>query len=300
MKNIKIVSRCNDDIIVPSDVTKHLKTATEAQLKVLLYCLAQKQFIDEDAYDFLGITEESFDSAVDYWVKNEIFAKDEKSIVMRKPSDLLQSYDSETLAAAIENEEGFASLRISVEEMIGKILNKNDINLLYNIYHFSGLDAEYVCAITAYAVAHNKANMRYITQTALAMYDEGADTYDKLEERLLTRQKGEDMRAQFIALCGFGARRLTPKEDMYIVKWFTRFDLPFDVVKTAYEKMIDAIGEVKLAYLDKILTDWHNLGIKSAENVKEATKFKKKADDEPEDSFDVSEFIEAALKKGVT
>ena len=298
MKTFKITPPGSDNFIMPGEIVPYLATATEAQIKAYVYCMSRSEANADDGSKACGISREDFESAIEYWCGCGMLSINEKKPLPKKQTDLLQSYDGETLAKAIETEPTFASLKVSMEDMLGTVLNKNDINLLYNLYHFSGLDYDYVCTVAAYAVARGKGNMMYITRTALELYDEGADTFEKLEKLFAVRQESETSRSRFISLCGFGSRKLTPKEENYIARWFSEFSLPFDVVKTAYEKMIDTIGEVKLPYLDKILTDWHKMGVKNASDAAEASSVRKNAS-LPEDSFDVSEFVEAALKKGV-
>lgn len=299
MKNIKITSYTQNNFIMPGEILPLLSKISETQLKVFVYCMGKSEFDISVASESIGISAEDFEEALKFWIETGLISEPESVSPASKRINLLQSYDGETLAKAMENEKDFASLKDTVEEMLGKVLNKNDINLLYNIYHFSGLGADFVCTLVAYAVARGKANMRYITQTALSMYDEGVDTYEKLEAVLSARQKQEDMRSRFLALCGFGSRKLSSKEEGYMTKWFSEFDLSFDVVKVAYEKMVDSIGEVRLAYLDKILTDWHGQGIKAPEDIQKLQGRPKGVKTLPADSFDINEFIDAALKRGV-
>jgi DnaD/phage-associated family protein len=300
VKSVKITTTTQNNFIMPGEIVGLLSKVNETQLKVFVYCMAKGEFDLNAAAEFIGVPSNDFEEALKFWAEKGLITDMESNIPASKRISLIQSYDGETLAQAMETEKEFASLKDTVEEMLGKVLNKNDINLLYNIYHFSGLGADFVCTLVAYAVARGKANMRYITQTALSLYDEGVDTYEKLEATLSARQKQEDMRSKLITLCGFGARKLSAKEEGYITKWFTEFDLSFDVVKAAYEKMVDSIGEVRLAYLDKILTDWHGQGIKSNEDVQKIqTGRSKPVKTLPADSFDINEFIDAALKRGV-
>ncbi|MDD4124549.1 MAG: DnaD domain protein [Eubacteriales bacterium] len=300
MKNIKISCTAHDSFIMPGEIIPLLSKINETQLKVFVYCMSTCEFELTSASEGIGVSVADFEDAVKFWIEAGLISGGEQTAAAPKRVGLIQSYDGETLAQAMKDEHDFASLKDTVEEMLGKVLNKNDISLLYNIYHFSGLGADFVCTLVAYAVARGKANMRYITQTALSLYDEGVDTYEKLEATLSAKQKHEDMKSRFITLCGFGARKLSAKEESYITRWFTDFDLPFDVIKTAYEKMIDMIGEVKLPYLDKILTDWHERGVRSGEDAQKTQNQRSKgAKTLPADSFDINEFIEAAMKRGV-
>ncbi len=296
MKAVKINSGLEGSFVMPAEILPLLPKTDGTLLRVLVYSFAKVEFELSAAAEEIGVTADEFENALSFWEKSGVFSLGKKDAPPKKPQSIIQSYDGETLSDAIQNEPDFAALKDTIEEMTGRLLNKNDINLLYNLFHFTGLGADYICTVAAYASRSGKTNLRYITNTALSLYDEGVDTFEKLEETLSAIQKKDDLRARFASLCGFGQRRLSPREEGFLTKWFIDFDLSFDLVKQAYEKMVDAIGTVKLAYLDKILTDWHSQGIKTAVAAKGAAKPKRLR---PDDSFDISEFVDAALKRGV-
>lgn len=299
MKNYKVACHTHDNFIMPGEIIPLLSKLSENELRVFIYCAYQNEFEISAAAQQTGVSVLEFEKAVLSLAEAGLVQSGEAPAPKAKKTDLIQYYDSETLAFALQTDD-FASLKDTVEEMLGKMLNKNDINLLYNIYHFSGLGADYVCTVVAYAVARGKANMRYITRTALSLYDEGVTSFEQLEAYLSEKQKKDELKNRFKVLCGFGARKLSVREEDFINKWFHVFELPFDVVSAAYEKMVDAIGDVRLSYMDKILVDWHAQGVKNEKAAKEAAGSRKgfAAKTIPEDSFDINEFIDAAMKKG--
>lgn len=299
MKNYRTTTSASGDFVIPREALKYISTANAEALKVLLYCTANPEFELGAAARECGMDKDAFCSSLAFWTENGVISVGEKPAQRKKPSDLLQSYDSEILSEALEKDGSFATVKDSVQDMLGCMLNKNDINLLYNMYHFAGMNADYICTVAAYCAARGKRSMMSITQTAFGFYDDGADTYEKLEHMLAERQSRETERAQFISLCGFGSRKLTGKENALITKWFSEFEMPFPVIRVGYDKMVDTIGEVKLSYLDRILTEWYGSGIKDEQAAKDAAAQRKSSVTLPEDSFDAREFVDAALKKGV-
>ncbi len=299
MKNYRTTTSASGDFVVPREALKYIAGADADVLRVLLFCAANPEFELTAAARECGLDKDRFCSALAFWSENGVISVGEKSAPRKKPADLLQSYDSITLADALEKDGSFASVKDSVQDLLGIHMNKNDINLLYNMYHFAGMNADYICTVAAYCAARGKRSMMSITQTALGFYDDGADTFEKLEIMLAERQGLEADRARFITLCGFGSRKLTGKENALLTKWFSEYEMPFDVVRVAYDKMVDTIGEVKLTYLDRILVDWYSNGVKDEQSAKNAAEQRKNSASLPEDSFDEREFINAALKKGV-
>jgi hypothetical protein len=79
----------------------------------------------------------------------------------------------------------------------------------------------------------------------------------------------------------------TQAEKNLLTKW-KGYNLPKDVYKAVYNKMLENIGEINFNYFEKVIADY-------------ATG-KKKLPAAPlkNESFDVDEFIEAAMKRGIT
>ena len=299
MKKFKITTGGDDYFVVPRKALKQLTAASAEQLKVLLYCAANGEFDRDTACRECGIDGDVFDAALEFWQKNKIIKASEKQTSHVRTDELLQTYDSETLSDAIEKEPDFSSIKNFVEDLLGKVLNRNDVSLLYNMYHFAGMNADYICTVAAYAAGRGKQSILYITRTAFDFYDNGADTFEKLEAMIAERQSHDADRNRLISLCGLGSRQLSQKENAFITRWFSEFEIPFEVVKIAYDKMVDTIGKVNLTYLDAILTDWHANGIRDEKGAKEAASQRKTELPLPEDSFDAGEFVKAAMKKGV-
>lgn len=69
----------------------------------------------------------------------------------------------------------------------------------------------------------------------------------------------------------------------------------------AYEKTVDSIGKVKLAYMNKILESWFEKGYQTPEDVNNDRQAPKKKDGaEAGSSFDADDFFAAAVKKGMS
>ncbi|MFA7109473.1 MAG: helix-turn-helix domain-containing protein, partial [Sphaerochaetaceae bacterium] len=76
------------------------------------------------------------------------------------------------------------------------------------------------------------------------------------------------------------------KDKAYISKWKS-YGLSEGIYRAAYDKMLRLIEKVNFIYYDKIISDWYAEGVKGIDIPKEQ-------------SFDVEEFIEAAMKRGIT
>ena len=76
-----------------------------------------------------------------------------------------------------------------------------------------------------------------------------------------------------------------------------------EIVNHAYEATVNGTQSPSVAYMGKILENWHNAGYTTLDEIKNAElEFSKSKNiptesDKPDDSFDTDDFFEAALKR---
>ncbi len=286
----------DDLIILPRSVEKLLKNAGEAELKVLIYLFAKGDYSPGEAARELGLSESKVESAVSFWRGAGVIELSSVKNAKKSGSqvNLYQTYDSKILSEAVEKNNDFRSVCEMVGELLGRLLNKNDYNSLYYLYDYVGLPADFICGVAEYCTGGKKFSMQYMMKTALGLNDDGIDSYEKLEEHLSRKEKSKRNTNKLRKLCGMGERELTAKESEFVDRWFLTWSLPFELVKLAYEKTVDATGKVQFAYMNSILKSWNENGFKTTDDVKAGDK--KEA---VESSFDEDEFFEAAVKRSM-
>jgi DnaD/phage-associated family protein len=293
----KVKTPCENLIILPREAQKHLKNAGEAELKVLIYLFANADYTAGEAARELGLSVSEVEAAVAFWRGAGIVeltnAKDEKKNTSN--INLYQSYDSEVLSSAVEKDGEFKELCNTIGDLTERLLNKNDYNSLFYLYDYVGLPADLICGIAQYCKQEKKFSMQYMMKTALGMYEEGIDSYEKLEQLLARKEKAKNGVGMLRKLCGMGDRALSVKENEFTNNWFIKWDMPFELIKLAYDKTVDNTGKVQFSYMNSILKCWYENGYKTEEDVKAGDK-----KECVESSFDADEFFEAAVKRSLT
>lgn len=292
----KIQTPHDNLILLPREVEKMLKNAGEAELKVLIYLFAKGDYTPGEAARELSLSVGDVDAAVAFWRGAGIIALSSAKEVKKNASavNLYQTYDSEILSTAVEKDKEFKSVCDMIGDLFGRLLNKNDYNSLYYLYDYAGMPADFICGVAEFCSQEKKLSMQYMMKTALGLCDDGIDSYEKLEQHLARREKARTSIGMLRKLCGLGERELTTKENEFVSHWFMQWDMPFDLIKHAYEKTINGIGKVQLSYMNTILKSWHDNGFHTIEDVEKNDK--KEA---VESSFDADEFYEAAVKRSM-
>lgn len=293
----KKIGTPNDNIILlPRQVEKLLKNAGAAELKVLIYLFAKGDYTPCEAARDLGVSVGEVDAAIAFWRGAGIIELSSAKEVKKSVSgvNLYQTYDSEILSNAVEKDGDFKSVCDMIGDLFNRLLNKNDYNSLYYLYDYAGMPADFICGVAEFCSQEKKLSMQYMMKTALGLCDDGIDSYEKLEQHLARREKSRTNAGMLRKLCGLGDRELTTKENEFISHWFMQWDMPFDLIKHAYEKTINAIGKVQFSYMNTILKSWYDNGFKTIEDVEKNDK-----KESVESSFDTDEFYEAAVKRSM-
>ena len=259
----------------------------------MIYLFATGDYAPGETARELRLTVSDVESAVSFWRGAGIIelytAKEAKKI---GSVNLYQTYDADILSAAVEKDDDFKNVCDMIGDLLGRLLNKNDYNSLFYLYDYAGMPADFICGVAEFCSQEKKLSMQYIMKTALGLHDDGIDSYEKLEQHLAHREKARTSTGMLRKLCGLGERELTTKESNFVSNWFIKWDIPFELVRLSYEKMINAIGKVQLSYMNTILKSWYNNGYKTLEDVEKGD-----AKESVESSFDTDEFFEAAVKR---
>lgn len=300
-ENTIVVSGLDEYFIVPKKIMNCIRGMNSAELKLFLYLCENKSCSVAEANEALGLTAEEYEAALSYLRGARIFevsSSREEEAPKKKMStaSLIQSYDGELIADALEKNKEFKFVAEVAAGCLGKAnLNRNDLNSLYNLFDYVGLEGQFICGVIHYCASKGKTSMQYIMKTALSMADSGINTYEQLEAFLKKKEEANTEISKFKSLCGFGNRALSTKEEKFVSRWFEEMCYSFEVVKLAYEITVDKLHEVNFNYMGKILETWFASGYRSVEDIKNGTK--KPTPKGTADSFNVDDFVAAALKK---
>lgn len=293
-KRIKIPS--DGLIILPREILEKLKTASAEELKTLIYFYAEPETSIPDAARETNLTVAQVESACAFWRGAGFFAE---TVAPKKAvasdTSVYRNYDSATIADAIESNADFSLLCRVAGDKLQKQLTKNDYSSLFYLYDFVRIPAPVICGIIEDCCANEKKSLQYIFKKAVGLYEDGIDTYDKLETYLARRAAINSDIGKLRKLMGMGDRALTAKEKKLFDCWFGDWQFPFETVKLAYEKTIDSTGKLSTTYMNAILRRWFDCGFETPEDIE---KGEASRNPDLEHSFEGDEFIEAALSRG--
>ena len=270
----------------------HLKLAKSEHIKVLIYIfrnLSEKIDIGKISLAS-GVSEYDVNEALLYWADAGLLLPDKTTECTNITETKKAVVKSEKPTRVDVARRGLEDERIryllqETQLKLGRNIKNNEASTLLWLYEDIGLDVSLILLIVQYAVTHNKANIRFIEQTAVDWVNKGIDNLTDAEEQL--RLLSESEIAWNIVLSAFGIERRKPskKEIELSLLWVNEWKISKELLIAAYDECINHKAKLSFPYIAKIIENWHNSGITSPEEIKNETN--QDSDDSDFGAFDL-------------
>ncbi len=196
---------------------------------------------------------------------------DAKPIVMtgERPS-----YSETDVLSAMDTDNDFRALYGEVQRLLGKVLNTEELKILLGFTRYLGLGADVISVLVCYCKERNRQkgilrnpSLRTIEKEAYAWAERGIDTLEEAAAYIQSRNLRNSRLQQLMNTLQIRGRNLTAGEERYAQSWL---DMGFDMecISMAYERTCLNTGGLSWAYMNKILTRWHEAGLHTADAVR--------------------------------
>lgn len=307
---------------LPGSVSEIIDRAGERELRALIYICSAGGELDERALSKLSMTENELKDAASFWrgagvltacdeesvsefrasgKNNELDDKAEAKASVKKlaRSSELPIYTSDELSSILEKRSDTATLIDECQNIMGRVFNVREINIIIGLIDYLGLDCEYVMMLLSYCVSTGKKTLHYVERTAFSLYDAGICTPDQLVLEFQRRERAASAEGKIRALFGIGERAFTTKEKKLISSWVADMGYGEDVIERAYEVTANATGKGSIPYANSVIERWHAAGLRTLADIEAADRQKEVGAAVTEGSFDTDEFFDAAVRRAL-
>lgn len=211
-----------------------------------------------------------------------------------------RKYTGEQISSLLDKDGGQLKKMVDVcQQLIGHILNPNEINTLVGLCDWLGLDVEYVITLCSYYTEKKPGcNVRYIERVAVELVNEGLDTPQLLDEHIKQMEIYDGIAGKIRSWLGIGGREYTKKENTHIKHWISDLCYGEDIIKYAYEITVNAKQTFSFDYAGRILDNWYAAGVRSLDQAKKSVEdFKAQKTGADKGSFETDEFFKLAMKR---
>lgn len=302
MSNYTVTSALwHGGFFVPADIVdRHLKLAPPDAIRALLYILRHGKTIvsPEELSRELSIDLPAAEDAIDYWIKDGLLQSAENVTVAlpvkeeRVPektesdspavvikSGKMPSYSNAQIKNAVAEHPELMKMFSSAEEIYARPLNDGVINLLYGLFDWYGLSADAVITVLQRCAKSNRLKPASIKDEAESFYKNGAidkDSANSYAQQLSERDACID---EISLLLRISDHSPYAKERKAFETWRFSYGFDADIISLALSVALkntesDRYTAELLPYMQKVLSNWHRGGVKTAEDAKEIIELK--------------------------
>ena len=312
---------------IPDDISDLLSKADDQELKILTLLLMSAnesgEFDDSQCFEkMLGITKSELDSAINFWrlagvigvfrAQKKKTAEEPASTVPKVEtahrngaveSNGVEGYTSTELVTLLESRKDLASFIDEAQQVFGKTFSQKDIEVVVGLVDQYGFEEEAMLELLAYVRRLERKGVKYVEKVAISFYDDGITATADVTAKIALIERSKESIYRIQQMFGFGARSLTKTEQTLFEKWTQVYGYDIDVIKFAYDMMIDAIQKPVPKYADKIVEKWHCEGLRTLADIETYEKNKKDGaqgnKNDPQKSYDLDDFFEAAIQRSL-
>jgi DnaD/phage-associated family protein len=152
------------------------------------------------------------------------------------------------------------------------------MKIVLGFVRYLGMSPDVVCVLICYCKerARQKGSLRNpslrtIEKEAYHWAEQGIDTMEEAAAYIRNQNVRNSQLGKLLQTLQIHKRNLTPGEEKYALKWL---DMGFqmDAIAIAYERTCLNTGGLNWAYMNKILTRWHEAGLHTAQQVQNGDK----------------------------
>lgn len=183
-------------------------------------------------------------------------------------------YTEYDVLAASDQDTSFRSLCGEVQRLLGRTLNTEELKILLGFVRYLGLPYDVISVLVCYCKdrARSRGNMRNpslrtIEKEAYAWAEQGIDSMEEAAAFIQNQNVRYSRLSRIKEILQIRGRVLTAAEERYAAAWM---DMGFDddVISMAYERTCLNTGGLNWAYMNKILTRWHEAGLMTVDAIR--------------------------------
>ena len=257
--------------------TEYLPQANGDYIKIYLYILFLSKYDKDikvnDLCKKLGLSLKIVQDGMKYWEDEGVITKKNTGYVLNNLQEIelhhlykpKASLSAEQIQKSAESQKRAKTIEYINNKFFSGLMPTTwypDIELWFQKYHF---DDEVMIALFEYCFDKSALHRNYIQAVADAWAKNSIKTYNDLDIYYEKQEKLNKTASLISKKLGL-SRQLSQYEYAYIEKWLIDFNFSFDMIEIALKRTTSKVNP-SFDYIDKLLTDWHDRGFTTVEQV---------------------------------
>ena len=190
-------------------------------------------------------------------------------------------YTQRDVTLRLEEERGFRVLVEELQKRLGRLLSPSDLKALLIVSDYLALPTEVILLLTGWCITQTeegqgpgrKPTLSQIKKEAFRWHRQGVDTLDKAEALIQTLGRRQEAAARLLPLLGIHGREAVEAERRYLETW-NDWGFEDGAIRLAYEKTVLKKQAMNWPYMNSILRNWNQKGLRGKEEILKAEQWK--------------------------
>ena len=259
--------------ISQSDIRLLLGAASADAALLYLYIHAGNPA--ETAARDLRLSESRFSCAAATLRQLGLWPEEKRSMIA--PGERPQYSETDVLNA-MDQDKDFRALYGEIQRLLGRNLNTEELKILLGFRRYLGLSNDVISVLVCYCkeAARNRGSLRApslrtIEKEAYAWAEQGIETLEQAAAYIRSRNLRSSRMEKLKQQLQIRGRNLTAGEEKYADSWL-EMGFSQDALALAYERTCINTGNLSWAYMNRILTRWHEAGLLTAQQIESGDK----------------------------
>jgi len=257
--------------------TEYLSCANGDFVKVYLYLYFISKYNKDikvnDLSKKLELPLKTIQDAIKYWEEQDLLIRKNQGYIVANIQDIelhkiykpKVSISAKDLKNAEESKSRAKVVDTINNEFFQGVMSPSwygDIELWFKKY---GFDDAVMIALFRYCFNKSALHRNYISTVAEAWYKNKIKTFSDLDSYYEKQEKVKTLETAIKRKLRL-SRNFTVYEEAYVEKWNINYGYDLSVIEIALKKASSKYN-LSFEYMDKMITDWHERGLKTAEQV---------------------------------
>lgn len=254
-----------------------LREASREELAVLIALRESDGCADTETFSaLLGISAPRVAGALAYWEAAGVIGTDagkvsrvENEFASRVREDGVSAESGAKTAQSIRDS-GLGSLIEECARMLGvspTALSRADTAGIVGLYTQYKLPEDFIITVLSDLCSKGKASVKRLCDTCVNLYGKGIDNTADLCDYYREREGMTEGVRTVCAVLGIRKRALSAEEKELFKKWTGTFGYTRPILDLAYSITVRNTGSASTEYLDRVLTNWYEGGVKTPEDA---------------------------------
>ena len=277
LENADLSSLFSNTLIPDIFFSEYLSEASGDFIKVYLYMVFLSKYDKDikvnDLSKKLVLPLKTIQDAVKYWEEQGLLTKKNTGYIINNMQEIelhklykpKTALSAEQLQKSTENQKRAKAIEHINNKFFSGLMPTSwypEIELWFKKYNF---DEEVMIALFSYCFDRSALHKNYVQTVAEAWSQNNVKTFNDLDIYYQKQEKDNIIRKSISKKLGL-TRPLTQYEHGYIERWNIDYGYGMDIIEIALKKTTSKANP-NFEYLDKLLTDWHSRGFKTADEV---------------------------------